>query len=319
MRRYQQPGVSVAAPSRPIERGLPIPSLLAQVIGAKYADLCPLTARDMLPMRRAFIAFAIAGLLALFLMVKVSVDAAWLATSLNASHGLVFAVVAVLLLALLRQRAGWLPYLAAMVGAISLGVLIEFLQSYQGRPPSLLDVLTDFAGAVAGLALWSLVRRRRNPSKRPHLGGTWMLITAAIAGVAFIVWPPVQAARAYAHRTAVFPDTQGFKFPRICTSLRLKAWTPGWSRCRRPGDAIPTTAHYASPTTMRTLRPCRSPSRAPTGAGTRSLRWTLRTPPLTRCRSHFASMMPTTIGPTRTDSTSRSASLLKRASSCAFL
>lgn len=42
MRRYQQPGVSVAAPSRPIERGLPIPSLLAQVIGAKYADLCPL-------------------------------------------------------------------------------------------------------------------------------------------------------------------------------------------------------------------------------------------------------------------------------------
>lgn len=212
MRRYQQPGVSVAAPSRPIERGLPIPSLLAQVIGAKCADLCPLTARDMPPMRRAFIAFAIAGLLALFLMVKVSVDAAWLATSLNASHGLVFAVVAVLLLALLRQRAGWLPYLAAIVGAISLGALIEFLQSYQGRPPSLLDVLTDCAGAVAGLALWSLVRRR-NPSERPHMGGTWLLITVALAGVAFIVWPPVQAARAYAHRTAVFPDIARFQVP----------------------------------------------------------------------------------------------------------
>ena len=212
MRRYQQPGVSVAAPSRPIERGLPIPSLLAQVIGAKCADLCPLTARDMPPMRRAFIAFAIAGLLALFLMVKVSVDAAWLATSLNASHGLIFAVVAVLLLALLRQRAGWLPYLAAMVGAISLGALIEFLQSYQGRPPSLLDVLTDCAGAVAGLALWSLVRRR-NPSERPHMGGTWLLITVALAGVAFIVWPPVQAARAYAHRTAVFPDIARFQVP----------------------------------------------------------------------------------------------------------
>jgi transposase len=34
--------VQAAAPSRPIERGLPTPSLLAQVIGAKYADHCPL-------------------------------------------------------------------------------------------------------------------------------------------------------------------------------------------------------------------------------------------------------------------------------------
>ena len=34
--------VQSAAPSRPIERGLPTASLLAQVIGAKYADHCPL-------------------------------------------------------------------------------------------------------------------------------------------------------------------------------------------------------------------------------------------------------------------------------------
>lgn len=34
--------VQAAAPSRPIERGLPTASLLAQVIGAKYADHCPL-------------------------------------------------------------------------------------------------------------------------------------------------------------------------------------------------------------------------------------------------------------------------------------
>lgn len=214
MRRYQQPGVSVAAPSRPIERGLPIPSLLAQVIGANYADLCPLTARDQLIMRRAFIAFAIAGLLALFLMVEVSADTAWLATALNASHGLIFAVVAVLLLALRRQRAGWLPYLAAIVGAIALGVLIEFLQSYQGRPPSLHDVLTDFAGAAAGLALWGLVRRRRrSSSKAIDLGVTSLLIAVALAGVAFIVWPPLQAARAYAHRAAVFPDIARFQAP----------------------------------------------------------------------------------------------------------
>lgn len=34
--------VQAAAPSRPIERGLPTSALLAQVIGAKYADHCPL-------------------------------------------------------------------------------------------------------------------------------------------------------------------------------------------------------------------------------------------------------------------------------------
>jgi transposase len=34
--------VQAAAPVRPIERGLPTPGLLAQVIGAKYADHCPL-------------------------------------------------------------------------------------------------------------------------------------------------------------------------------------------------------------------------------------------------------------------------------------
>ncbi len=34
--------VQAAAPSRPVERGLPTAALLAQVIGAKYADHCPL-------------------------------------------------------------------------------------------------------------------------------------------------------------------------------------------------------------------------------------------------------------------------------------
>jgi transposase len=33
---------TAAAPSRPIERGLLTAALLAQVIGAKYADHCPL-------------------------------------------------------------------------------------------------------------------------------------------------------------------------------------------------------------------------------------------------------------------------------------
>src|SRR5207247_8909958 len=34
--------IQLPAPSRPIDRGLPAPGLLAQVITAKYADHCPL-------------------------------------------------------------------------------------------------------------------------------------------------------------------------------------------------------------------------------------------------------------------------------------
>lgn len=44
--------VQAAAPSRPIERGLPTPSLLAQVIGAKYADHCPLYRQEGIYRRR---------------------------------------------------------------------------------------------------------------------------------------------------------------------------------------------------------------------------------------------------------------------------
>jgi transposase len=34
--------IQLPAPARPIERGMPAPGLLAQVIVAKYADHCPL-------------------------------------------------------------------------------------------------------------------------------------------------------------------------------------------------------------------------------------------------------------------------------------
>jgi len=44
--------VQAPAPSRPIERGLPTSALLAQVIGAKYADHCPLYRQEGIYRRR---------------------------------------------------------------------------------------------------------------------------------------------------------------------------------------------------------------------------------------------------------------------------
>lgn len=165
-------------------------------------------------MRRAFVAFALTGLLALFFTIRVSGTESWLATTIDASHGPIFAAVAVLLLALFRHREGWLPYFVALVGAVSLGALIEFLQSFQGRPPSVRDVMTDFAGAAAGLALWGLVRRSlRKSSQALDLVSAWLLTAVALAGITFIIWPPLQAARAYAHRAAIFPDIARFQDP----------------------------------------------------------------------------------------------------------
>ena len=48
--------IQLPAPTRPIERGMPAPGLLAQVIVAKYADHCPLYRQaGHLPALRAWI------------------------------------------------------------------------------------------------------------------------------------------------------------------------------------------------------------------------------------------------------------------------
>lgn len=175
-------------------------------------------------MPRAAALIVIAALLSLLLFVRVPGKGLWYDVSLNAVHGPIFAVVAVLLLALVApaRRASAAGWVMAFAIALALGILIEVLQTLGNRPGSLFDVMTDAAGAAAGLALWAVWQGRRQAdatapgARRPH----WLPVAVAIAGIAIIAWEPLQAARAYAHRTAVFPSIAEFRGVRDLTFVQ---------------------------------------------------------------------------------------------------
>jgi hypothetical protein len=162
-------------------------------------------------------------LLSLLLFVRVPGRGAWFNTALDTSHAPIFAGVAVLVAILLPPGAGragpvtwpdWRRCGRALALSVVLGVFVEFLQSFQGRPPSLADVMTDAAGAVAGLAVWTLVARRNAPEAAsvpgPRLALVLVLLALAVLAVA---WRPVGTARAYLHRSASFPVLVDFHDP----------------------------------------------------------------------------------------------------------
>lgn len=157
---------------------------------------------------RALLAIGTAGSLSLLLFVEVPGHGLWHRALLDSAHAPIFAAVAVLLL-LMRAPAARTrrsAYVIAFVAALMLGILIEFVQSLGGRPGSVFDVMTDAAGAATGLALWSLIQRRRGDH-------AWPVMAIALAGITFVAWPPLQAARAYAHRAVVFPTIVDFRGP----------------------------------------------------------------------------------------------------------
>lgn len=173
-------------------------------------------------MRKALITIAILALLAVLLVVRVPGQGIWHEVLLNAVHGPIFAVVAVLLLMIVGPRfaAGAKASVVAFLLAVSLGILVEVLQSLAKRPGSVFDVLTDAAGAAVGLALWRLFTNRRREAIQLDGGATfprkrtpteWLSIAIALAGITFVAWAPLQAARAYAHRAAVFPSIAEFR------------------------------------------------------------------------------------------------------------
>jgi hypothetical protein len=171
---------------------------------------------------RALLAIGMAGALSLLLFVEVPGHGLWHRALLDSAHAPIFAAVAVLLL-LMRApeaRTRRSAYVVAFVAALVLGILIEFVQSLGGRPGSAFDVMTDAAGAAAGLAIWSLFKRERG-------NHPWPAIAIALAGITFVAWPPLQAAHAYAHRAVVFPTIVDFRSReglRFVTTESSPAW-----------------------------------------------------------------------------------------------
>ena len=171
-------------------------------------------------MRAAAALITIAALLSLLLFVSVPGQGLWYNVSLNASHGPIFAIVAVLVLLLHEpaQRSTTVAYVNAFFVAVGLGILIEILQTVGHRPGQPFDVMTDAAGAAAGLGLWALLAGRCEPAARPFPrqrgGRSWWPLAVALTGITVVAWPPLHAARAYAERAAQFPTIAQFREPR---------------------------------------------------------------------------------------------------------
>ena len=169
-------------------------------------------------------ATGVLALLASLFVINLPSDKAWQRVCLDASHGPIFAAVAVTVCVWLTSRAGdrdttswpdWARLGQAFALAVVIGIVIEFLQSLQDRRPSLFDVFTDAAGAAAGLAAWTLFIRPRS-GVRGHRDRSveWAVAAVALAGLAFIAWRPLHAAVAYAGRAASFPVIAQFESPR---------------------------------------------------------------------------------------------------------
>jgi hypothetical protein len=173
-------------------------------------------------MQRAAIVIAIAALLSLLLFARLPGRGLWHDVAINASHGPIFAVVAVLLLLMRRAatRAVGTAYVDAFFVSVGFGVLIEIVQTLAHRPGQSFDVMTDAAGAAAGLGLWALVERRGRAGKRHPIGDTWWPLAVALLGTMLVTWPPLQAARAYAHRAAEYPTIAQFREPRDLTFVK---------------------------------------------------------------------------------------------------
>jgi len=170
-------------------------------------------------------AAGIAVLLSLFFVIRLPSDKAWLRVSLDASHGPIFAILAIILAAWLQSRAvrrdgqtPWPDWATAgwvLLLSVGIGVAVEFLEGLQNRPPSLFDLGSDIAGASVGLVLWALLTRPRSePRDTYHGRAVWTLSAIGLLGVTFIAWRPLEAAIAYAGRAAAFPVIAQFRGER---------------------------------------------------------------------------------------------------------
>ena len=208
-----------------------------------------------MPSRTIQTAAAVAGvaaLLSLLFVIELPSDKAWLRVCLDGSHGPIFAAVAVIIAVWLHARANergvavawpaWTISVQALLATVAIGIVVEYLQGLQDRPPSAFDVMTDTAGAATGLALWLLwTRPRQGVGATRNRDLHWTLVAIALAGITFVAWRPMQAAAAYAQRVAQFPVLAQFERTRDLyfvtpdgTATGIAELPAPWSQ--RPGE-----------------------------------------------------------------------------------
>ena len=141
----------------------------------------------------------------------------WVSDLSNAAHGPAFALVTLVVFALLRHSSAprisiFGEYSAAILISILLGGLIELLQHFTGRDAELIDLRTDTLGTLA-VAGGLLAFDRRVPATRRRIG-----CLVAVAASVLMLAPLVVTATAYVKRHLDFPTLVDFRLP-LATSF----------------------------------------------------------------------------------------------------
>jgi hypothetical protein len=158
-----------------------------------------------------------AAILALVLFGQIPGHGRWVSELGNSVHGPAFAIVTLILIALLRRVPGrnasiLRDYSLAIAGALLLGALVELLQLAIGRDASFRDLGRDTLGALAATGLYTFVdpRVRALPSRRP----TRLLgLLVGVASTLILVAPLGITGAAYLQRYRNFPTLVDFSSP----------------------------------------------------------------------------------------------------------
>ena len=156
-------------------------------------------------------------MLAVVLFGQIPGHGLWVAELSDSAHGPAFAIVTLLLIALLRRVPGrnasiLRDYSLAIAGALLLGALVELMQLATGRDASFSDLGRDALGALAAAGLFTLFdpRVRALPSRRStRLIG----LLVGIVSTAIAVAPLVITGAAYLQRHRSFPTLVDFSSP----------------------------------------------------------------------------------------------------------
>jgi len=160
---------------------------------------------------------AAGAVLAVVLFGQIPGRGRWAAELGNSAHGPAFAIVTLILIALLRRVPGrnasiLRDYSLAIAVALLLGALIELMQLAIGRDASFSDLGRDTLGALAATGFFTLVdpRVRALSSRRPtRLIG----VLVGVASAAIVFAPLIVTGAAYLQRHRNFPTLVDFSSP----------------------------------------------------------------------------------------------------------
>lgn len=156
------------------------------VTALRYPDKL-ITSPSNLRLRPLLLAGTAILLVLLVLFGQLSSHARWALVLSDSAHGPVSAVIAIIMMLLMRERGcpatlsrQWQVSIAMTT---ALGIIIELVQSQIGRDAEVTDVLTDLLGAVAGTGFYVVATSHRAANQARRSMRLIGVVTATLAAV----------------------------------------------------------------------------------------------------------------------------------------